>query len=109
MVEFTKFWIIRGRQTSKEYLGKCVRCKIVQGKTIKPPDCPSLPKFRLECNHEFENVGLDCAGRLFIKDKGISYYLLGQLLEQCTRNYGQALVLLFLFKLSEDFHHIADC
>ena len=70
MVEFTKFWIIRGRQTSKEYLGKCVRCKIVQGKTIKPPDCPSLPKFRLECNHEFENVGLDCAGPLFIKDKG---------------------------------------
>ena len=44
-----------------------------------------------------------------IPKDAISYYLLVQLLEQCTRNYGQALVLLFLFKLSEDFRHIADC
>ena len=66
----TKFWIIRGTQTVKKYLKKCVTCKIVQGKTLKPPDCPSLPKFRLECNHAFENVGLDCAGPLFIKEKG---------------------------------------
>ena len=66
----TKFWIIRGTQTVKKYLKKCVTCKIVQGKTLKPPDCLSLPKFRLECNHAFENVGLDYAGPLFIKEKG---------------------------------------
>ena len=66
----TKFWIIRGSQTVKKYLNKCVTCKIVQGKTLKPPDCPSLPNFRLKCNHAFENVGLDYAGPLFIKEKG---------------------------------------
>ena len=33
----TKFWIIRGRQTVKKYLKKCVTCKIVQGKTFKTP------------------------------------------------------------------------
>ena len=32
----TKFWIIHGRQTVKKYLKKCVTCKIVQGKTLKP-------------------------------------------------------------------------
>ena len=37
----TKFWIIRGRETVKKYLKKCIMCKIVQGKTLKPPDCPS--------------------------------------------------------------------
>ena len=41
----TKFWIIRGRQTVKKYLKKCLTCKIVQGKTLKPLDSPSLPKF----------------------------------------------------------------
>ena len=66
----TKFLIIRGRQTVKKYLKKCVTCKIVQANTLKPPDCPSLSKFRLECNHTFENVGLDYAGPLFIKEKG---------------------------------------
>lgn len=64
----TKFWIIRDRQIVKKLLKKCIICKIVQGKTLKPPDCPSLPKFRLECNHAFENVGLDYAGPLFIKN-----------------------------------------
>ena len=58
------------RQTIKKYLEKCVTCKINQGKTLKPPDCPSLPKFWLECNHAFENVGLDYVGPLFIKAKG---------------------------------------
>ena len=41
----TKFWIIRGRKTVKKYLKKCVTCKTVQGKTLKPLDSPSLPKF----------------------------------------------------------------
>ena len=61
----TKFWIIRGRQTVKDYLKKCVTSSIVQGRTIKPPDCRSLPKFRLECNHAFENIRLDYARPLF--------------------------------------------
>ena len=56
----------------KKYLKKCVTFKIVQGKTIKPPDFPSLPKCRLECNHASENVGLDDAGPLFTKGKGNS-------------------------------------
>ena len=47
-----------------------ITCTIVQGKTIKPPDYPSLPKFRLVSNHKFENVGLDYAGPIFIKGKG---------------------------------------
>ena len=29
-----------------------------------------LPKFWLDCNHAFENVGLNYAGPLFIKEKG---------------------------------------
>ena len=86
----TKFWIIRGRQTVKKDSEKCVTCKIVHGKTNKSPECPSLPKFRLKCNHVFDNVERDYAGSHIIKDKGNAqkcYILLFTIaihLELCT-------------------------
>ena len=61
------FWIIKGRQTVKKVLRKCFICKYVQGKVIVPPQTPDLPKFRIQCNHSFENVRVDFAGPLYCK------------------------------------------
>ena len=39
------YLIIKGRQTVKSILRKCVTCKLVYGKTVTPPKEPSLPSF----------------------------------------------------------------
>ena len=44
----TKLWIICGWKTVKKYLKKRVTCKIVQGKTLKPPECPSFKSIDLK-------------------------------------------------------------
>ena len=63
----SNYWIIRGRQTIKKILKTCVICKIVQGKTVIPPETAKLPYFRVSCDHSFENVGIDYAGPLYSK------------------------------------------
>ena len=60
----SNYWIIRGRQTIKKILKTCVICKIVQGKTVIPPEMAKLPYFRVSCDHSFENVGTDYTGPL---------------------------------------------
>ena len=60
-----KYWIVRGRQNVRKILKKCYVCNIVQEKTLKPVETPTLPWYRVSCNHAFENVGLDFAGPLY--------------------------------------------
>ena len=61
------YWIVRGRQTVKNFSKNCVICKIVQGKTAISPETPKLPEFRVSRNHPFENVGVDYTGPLYLK------------------------------------------
>ena len=61
------YWIVRGRQKIKSILKNCVVCKIIQGKPLAPPKTPALPSYRVNCNHAFENTGLDFAGPLYCK------------------------------------------
>lgn len=63
-----RFWIVKGRQTVKSLLRKCVVCKRHQGRTLKPPETPNLPSFRFEDSFSFCNVGLDYAGPLYIRE-----------------------------------------
>ena len=63
----SNYWIIRGRQTIKNILKTFVICKIVQGKTVIPPETAKLPYFRVSCDHSFENVWIDYAGPLYSK------------------------------------------
>ena len=62
------YWIVKGRETIKKVLRKCVMCKFIQGQTITPPETPCLPSFRINCNHAFEHVGVDYAGPVFYKN-----------------------------------------
>ena len=56
------YWIVKGIQTVKTVLKKCVICKFVQGKTLIPPKESSLPRFRVSYNYPFESIGIDYAG-----------------------------------------------
>ena len=62
------YWIIRGRQTVKKVLSRCIICKIVQGKVLLLPSIAKPPEYRLYVENTFENVGLDYAGPLFTRD-----------------------------------------
>ena len=63
------YWIVKGRQTVKTVLKKCIIGKMVQGKTLIPPKGPSLPSFRISYNYPFENIGIDYAGSIYYKEK----------------------------------------
>ena len=63
------YWIVKGIQTVKTVLKKCVICKFVQGKTLIPPKEPSLARFRVSYNYPFENIGIDYAGPIKHKVK----------------------------------------
>ena len=60
------YWIVPGRQKVKSILSNCFVCKIIQGKTLAPPKTPALPSYRVNCNHAFENTGLDFEGPLYL-------------------------------------------
>ena len=59
------YWVMKGRQTVKKIVSKCVICKVIQGKTLLPP---STAKLRVYFEFPFENVGLDYAGPLYTRD-----------------------------------------
>ena len=62
------YWVIKGRQTVKKIISKCVICKVIQGKTLLPPSTAKLPNFRVYFEFPFENAGLDYAGPLYTRD-----------------------------------------
>ena len=67
-----RYWIIRGRKAVKNTLHKCVICRRFQGRTMKPPESPDLPDFRVNYDDTpFYSTGLDFAGPLFVKNKGL--------------------------------------
>ena len=69
----TRFWIIRGRQTVKNVISKCVICKVAQGRTLLPRPLPSLPSYRVCSEYPFQSIGLDFAGPLLVKDIYLRY------------------------------------
>ena len=62
------YWVIKGRQTVKKIVSKCVICKVIQGKTLLPLSTAKLPDYRAYFEFPFEDVGLDYAGPLYIRD-----------------------------------------
>lgn len=62
------YWILRGRESVKRVLKKCVTCKRHDGKPFPTPKIPALPPSRVSEEPPFTYTGLDFAGPLFVRD-----------------------------------------
>ena len=65
-----RFWIIRGRQTVKKIVRRCVRCRKVEAKHFTLPQQPDLPEERVSDDPPFTHTGIDFAGPLYTSEKG---------------------------------------
>ena len=63
-----RFWILKGRETVKRLLRRCITCKKSEGKSFTTPKEPSLPSSRVSDEPPFTNVGIDFAGPLLISE-----------------------------------------
>ena len=63
-----RFWILRGRETVKRLLRRCITCKKSEGKSFTTPKEPSLPSSQVSDKPPFTNVGIDFAGPLLISE-----------------------------------------
>ncbi|GFT73053.1 integrase catalytic domain-containing protein [Trichonephila clavipes] len=70
-----RFWLIKGRQTVKNILKKCLLCKrfsLISGVHVTVP----LPALRVEQSAPFSVVGIDFGGPLYTKDENKHYIVL---------------------------------
>ena len=66
----SRFWLIKGRQTVKKIIHKCIICKRFGGHPYKAPQPPPLPEFRVKEAPPFSYCGLDYLGPLHVKGGG---------------------------------------
>ena len=64
----SEFWILKGRNFVKKLIGKCVKCREVQGAKYSVARSPSLPEFRVVRNKPFSGTGVDFVGPFKIRD-----------------------------------------
>ena len=66
------YWIIRGRETVKQIIRRCVVCRRHEGKPYATPAAPPLPKERVSNGPPFSNMGIDFAGPLYVRETSTS-------------------------------------
>ncbi|XP_044174315.1 uncharacterized protein LOC122957942 [Acropora millepora] len=64
----SRYWIVKGRQTVKSIINKCVVCKKLEGRPYGTPPASQLPRFRLSHEFAFTSIGVDFAGPVYVKD-----------------------------------------
>ncbi|KRY62161.1 hypothetical protein T4A_13049, partial [Trichinella pseudospiralis] len=62
-----RFWILKGRSAVKRVLRRCVVCRTENARCLNQIMAP-LPKNRLVETHAFDNVEIDFAGPLYVKE-----------------------------------------
>ncbi|XP_044174249.1 uncharacterized protein LOC122957870 [Acropora millepora] len=63
----SRHWIVKGRQTVKSIVNKCVLCKKFEGRPYGTPPASQLPRFRLSDEFAFTSIGVDFAGLVYVK------------------------------------------
>ena len=63
-----RFWVLRGRETAKRNLRKCVICRRYEGKPYNAQPIPALPRIRVDDAPPFVNTGLDFLGPLYVAE-----------------------------------------
>ena len=64
-----RFWVLRGRESVKNFIRRCVICRKFEGTPYSSPPQADLPSDRVSEDPPFTHVGLDFAGPLFIETK----------------------------------------
>ncbi|XP_068726525.1 uncharacterized protein [Montipora capricornis] len=64
----SRYWIVKGRQTVKTIINKCVLCKKLEGRPYGTPPTSQLPRFRLSDEFAFTSIGVDFAAPVYVKD-----------------------------------------
>ena len=62
-----KFWILKGGQTVKKCIKKCIKCQKINRRPMEQQMAP-LPDFRCQESPPFTHVGIDYAGPLYVKE-----------------------------------------
>ena len=62
------YWVVRGRETVKKIVKKCVVCRKAEGLPYGATTPPDLPVSRVSDDPPFTNVGLDFAGPLLVRE-----------------------------------------
>ncbi|XP_066924368.1 uncharacterized protein [Clytia hemisphaerica] len=64
----SQYWIPKGRQLVKKLINSCLVCRLFEGKRCIYPDQPKLPSERVDQSYAFENIGIDYAGPVFVRN-----------------------------------------
>ena len=64
-----RYWIIRGRESTKRIVRQCIVCKKLEGLPFHSVFSPDLPPFRVDDGPPFSHVGIGFAGPLMVKNK----------------------------------------
>ena len=64
----SNYWIMKGRQTVKNLLSKCIVCKKLQDKPYSLVPEPPLPDFRVLEDMAFSKIAVDFAGPLYVRN-----------------------------------------
>ena len=65
--DYTKYWIIRGRQIVKSVISKGTTCKRHQDTQYSAPTTAPLTEFRICVSDPFDKTGVDFCGPVYIK------------------------------------------
>ena len=63
-----RLWILRGRETVKKIIRRCVVCRRYETTPCKPTHFADLPDNRVSEDPPFTHVGLDFAGPLYVNE-----------------------------------------
>ena len=64
----SEFWITNSRNYVKKILRECVLCRRFEGKSYSYPEPGPLPEARVNYGHAFNNIGIDYAGPVYVKN-----------------------------------------
>ena len=64
----SQYWIPKGRQLVKKVIKSCLICRLFEGKRCVYPEPPKLPRERVDQSYAFENIGIDYAGPVFVRN-----------------------------------------
>ena len=68
----SRYWIMKGRNTVKSIIARCVLCRRFEGRPFTAPLPPPLPRFRVQESRPFSHTAVDFAGPLHVKTFGVT-------------------------------------